>query len=106
MFQLQQQLNQANLDEKEREKQRKLDLKLKAAEDEMNRMKRKLANENALRLKKMKKKARKKRKKLKEMQEKATPRPPDNMVSHWRPYHVAEVSCISTDAVCLQYMLD
>jgi Ca2+-binding EF-hand superfamily protein len=37
-----------------------------------------------------KRKARKARKKRKALQEKRVPRPPDNMVAHWRPYHVTE----------------
>eukprot|EP00946_MAST-07B_sp_MAST-7B-sp1_P005039 g5039.t1 len=35
-------------------------------------------------------KARKARKKRIALQEKRVPRPPDNMVAHWRPYHVTE----------------
>jgi len=87
---LQQQLNQTKLDEKEREKQRRLDLKLKAGEDAMHKRNKEKAEKEQARLKKIKRKAKKAAKNRKALQEKATPRPPDNMVSHWRPYHVAE----------------
>ena len=77
-------------DEQKNKKIQMLEERNKAAMEAMERDRARREQERTIERKKLKK-AKKKRKKMqKSMEEKRVPRPPDNMISHWRPYHVVE----------------
>ena len=68
------------------DKIQELEARNKAAMEAMERDRLRREEEN----KKKQKEKKKRKKQQKALEERRVPRPPDNMISHWRPYHVSE----------------